>query len=154
MIWAKRSLVAQFIMCFFPQFVRTKVADVLLNCSEDNIRWKFLFRSYFQDKESVIPKYSLHTGAVTDSFKTATRTPTRWGAMPMHSPRKEDNSTNNCNRRFQTEMATKWQNLRTAALIDYLIINYITFVTLTGTSSIGYACTEDLWSWLCVPVVN
>ncbi len=34
----------------------------------------------------------------------------------MHNPRKEHNSVNNCNYRFQTEMATKRQNLWTAAL--------------------------------------
>ncbi len=37
--------------------------------------------------------------------------------MPTHNPRKENNSANNCNCRFQTEMTTKRQNLRTAALI-------------------------------------
>jgi len=39
----------------------------LLICSEDIFRWKFLFWSYFQDVESVIPQYSIHTDVVTDS---------------------------------------------------------------------------------------
>ncbi len=38
------------------------------------------------------------------------------GAVPKHNPRKENNSACNCNCRFQTEMVTKRQNLRTAAL--------------------------------------
>ncbi len=36
--------------------------------------------------------------------------------MPPHKPRKENNSVNNCNCRFQTEMATKRPNVWTAAL--------------------------------------
>ncbi len=52
---------------------------------------------------------------------TATHSPQnirfiRAGAVPTHNLRKEDNSACSCNSRFQTEMATKRQNLRTAAL--------------------------------------
>ncbi len=36
--------------------------------------------------------------------------------MPEYNPRTEDNSASNCIPGFQTEMATKRQNLRTAAL--------------------------------------
>jgi len=36
-------------------------------CSDDIFQWKFLFWSYFQDVESVIPKYSIHADVVTDS---------------------------------------------------------------------------------------
>ncbi len=45
------------------------MADFLLIRSDDNIRWNFLFGSYIPRRrlESVIPKYSIQTGAVTDS---------------------------------------------------------------------------------------
>ncbi len=72
---------------------------MLLNWSDDNIRWKFVFRSYFQDIESVIPKYSRHTGAVTDSLKTAT----------------QSQVSNRCN---------KMAKHTAAALIDYLLIYF------------------------------
>ncbi len=36
--------------------------------------------------------------------------------MPEYSPHNKDNSAPGCNTRFSTEMATKMQNLRTAAL--------------------------------------
>ncbi len=37
-------------------------------------------------------------------------------SVPMHNPRKDDNSANNCNWRFQIEMETKRQDLQTAAV--------------------------------------
>jgi len=52
---------------FFLSLVRTKVTHMLLTCSDDIFWWKFLFRSYFQDVESVFPKYSIHTDVVTDT---------------------------------------------------------------------------------------
>ncbi len=58
--------------------------------------WNFLFGSYFQDVESLIPKYSEYPQIYP-----------RWGAMSIHNSRKEDNSANNCNCRFQTEMVTE-----------------------------------------------
>ncbi len=48
----------------------------------------------------------------------------------MHSPRKDDNFANNC--RFQTKMATKRQNLWTAALnvLKYMSANYIDYLVV------------------------
>ncbi len=74
MKWANRSLdwitIKRDFFSFFPQLVRTNVADLLLTFSDDNIQWKFLFGSYIPRHrlESVILKYSIHTGAVTDSL--------------------------------------------------------------------------------------
>ncbi len=52
----------------------------------------------------------------------------------MHNPCKDDNSVNNCNCRFPTEMATKRQNLQTAALIFHLtlIFDYFHFISMNG----------------------
>ncbi len=63
MIWANRSLdlitIGSMIYCnaLFPQLFRTNMADLLLTCSDDNIRWKVLFGSYIPRPrlESVIP---------------------------------------------------------------------------------------------------
>ncbi len=95
------------------------MADLLLTCSDDNIRLKFLFRSYIPRHrlESVITKCLIHTGAVTDSYTFTSKTLDSSMLEPCQS-------TENANKiiplvtaipGFQTEMATKRQNLRTAA---------------------------------------
>ncbi len=101
----------------FSSVGQNKRADLLL-VQNGNIRWKFLFRSYIPRcrLESVIAKYSKHPQPVR--WLTATHSPQnirfiRAGALPEHSPRKQDNSASSCNYRFQTEMAIKRQNLQT-----------------------------------------
>ncbi len=92
----------------------------LVTCSDGNIRWKFLFRSYIPRcrLESVIAKYSKH--------------PHRCGDWQLHihlkaldsSVLEPCRSTTHASKiipqaaamTFQTEMATKRQNLQTAAL--------------------------------------
>ncbi len=53
--------------------------------------------------------------------------------MPTHNPCKENNSANNRNCRFQTEMTTKRQNLRTAALIYFVNNVIVIFYALSLT---------------------
>ncbi len=59
--------------------------------------------------ESVMPKYSIKHILLKTLDSSS-------GAVPVHNPCKDDHLPNNCNCRFQTEMSTKRQNLRTAAL--------------------------------------
>ncbi len=91
---------------FFPQLVRTKVADLLLVqmiISGENYDLCHIFQDVARicDCEVQYPHTLLET---LDS------------SVPEHNPHNEDNYTNNCNHRFQTEMETKRQNLPTAAL--------------------------------------
>ncbi len=70
----------------------------------------------------------------------------------MHNnTRKENNSANNCTCSFQTEMATKWQELRIADLIIYTqmchspegtIFHYFHFIT----SKQGYETAMEISS--------
>ncbi len=126
MIWANRSLrfksplVAWFIVMLFSSVGQNKRGR-LDTGSDGNIRWKFLFGSYIPRHrlESVIANYSKH--------------PHRCGDWQLHIHLKTLDSSalepcrNTTHTRmiilqitaipgFQTEMATKRQNLRTAAL--------------------------------------
>ncbi len=66
MKWANRSLDLITIGNAIFQLVRTKVADLLLTWSDDNIWWKFLIGLYSQDEESMIPKYSEYPHRCSD----------------------------------------------------------------------------------------
>ncbi len=122
MIWANRSLdlitIGSAIYCnaFFSQLVRTNVADLLLTYCY----WKFLFGSFIPRcrLESEIAKYSIHTGAWLTDWHTLLKTLDSSALEPCqlttHAskiiPQKAAIPG------FQTEMATKRQNLWTAAL--------------------------------------
>ncbi len=84
------------------------------------VRWTFWFGSYTLRRrlESVITKcwFTLVW------YMTATHSPQNFRfirdeAVPEYRPRNKDNSAPGGNTRFSTEMATKRQNLRTAALM-------------------------------------
>ncbi len=88
------------------------MADLLLTCSDGNIRWKFLFGSYIPRRrlESVILKYSIHTGAVTDRLThILLKTLDSSALEPCRSttPRTDDNSTHSCNSRFSNRDGDK-----------------------------------------------
>ncbi len=76
----------------------------------------------FQD--SIIPKYSEYPHRCGDwqpHINSKPQIHPRRGAVPMRNPCKENNSANNCNCKFQTEMAIKRQNLLQLKNISFLL---------------------------------
>ncbi len=97
------------------------MADLLLTCSDGNKRWKFLFGSYIPRRwlESVIAKYSKHPHRCNDwlphiHLKTLDSSALEPCQSTAHASKIIPQVT--AIPGFQTEMATKRQNLQTAAL--------------------------------------
>ncbi len=83
------------------------MADLLFTCSDDNIRRKFIFGSYIPNLW-FLSTVSTPVWWLTDTHSPKNIRLNRAGVVPEH---KQGNYA-----RFQTEMTTKRQNLRTAAL--------------------------------------
>ncbi len=108
---------------FFPQLVRTNVADLLFTCSDDNIWWKLLFGSY-------IPKYLWFLSTVSTlvrglkDWHTYYSNPCNhpcWSCAWAQPHARKIMRQKAAIQGYQTEMATKRQNVRTAALNKYII---------------------------------
>ncbi len=86
---------------------QNNVADLLLTCSDGNIRWKFLYGSFIPRRrlDSVIPKYSIHTGVVTDILKHIFLESLDSSGLEIIPHRTAIPG-------FQTEMTTKRQNFK------------------------------------------
>ncbi len=122
-IWNNRSLdlitiASAIIVMLFSSVGQNKCVS-LVTCSDDNIRWKFLFGSNTQDIGETL--WLISKVSTPGRWVTATHSPQNIrlihaGAGPEHNPCNENNSSSNCICRFKTEMATKRQNLWTAAL--------------------------------------
>ncbi len=123
-IWANRSLdlitIGSVIYCnaFFLSCQNKR--GRLVTYSDGNIRWKFLFGSFIPRRrlESVILKYSKHPHRCGDwqphiHLKTLDSSALNTGHASKIIPQVTAIPG------FQTEMATKRQNLRTAALRSY-----------------------------------
>ncbi len=111
------------------------MADLLLPCSDVNIRWIFLFGSYIPRHrlESVIAKYSKHPHRCGDwqlliHLKTLDSSTLQPWRSTTHTSKIIPHTA--AIPGFQTEMATKRQNLRTAALnkkLNFWMVVYIQY---------------------------
>ncbi len=90
--------------------------SIKLNLKKINIHRPF--------QDSIIPKYSEYPHRCGDwqpHINSKPQIHPRRGAVPMRNPCKENNSANNCNCKFQTEMAIKRQNLLQLKNISFLL---------------------------------
>ncbi len=95
-----------------------------------------------------------NTSAVTDSHTHPSKHEihAHWGAVPMHSPRKEHNSTNNCNFRFQN-----WKDdiFCSAGRVDCSSDNMVIVIQRSYLNSLGLS-SNDLYvdNHLCRPSIS
>ncbi len=128
------------------------MADLLLTCSDGNIRSKFLFGSYIPRHrlESVIPEYSIHTGAVADRLThILLKTLDSSALEPCRNttPRKEDNSAQSWNSRFSNREGDKEAKLTDCSFNSnnwkYILILYyrpaVVFILLFFSSQTSSA---------------